>query len=78
MPAVPLYKRTKEMDNMLVKYAEENMILISQLPKYLWISHTSLWRMRYYWYFGINVAQKIKKLPIFKDVKFEKYEWKWQ
>lgn len=76
MPAVPLYKRTPEMTDELLKYAEDNMILIGQIPEMIWISHTSFTRMRYYWYFGINVAQKLKKLPIFKDIKFERYEWK--
>jgi hypothetical protein len=33
MPSVPLYKRTPEMTDKLLKYAEDNMILIGQIPE---------------------------------------------
>lgn len=74
MPAVPMYKWTKEMDDMLLKFAEDNLYKIWELQDVIWISHTSLARMRWKWCFGINVWKRLKKLPIFKDYTFERYE----
>ena len=75
MPAVPMYKRTKEMDKMLLDYADEHLYKRCELAKMLWISHTSFARMRWKWCFGINVWKKLREFPLFKNYTFERYEW---